>query len=92
MLNLRILFSLVVLLNLGNSVECGVAVENKICTRFFGGTIQPDNFDNYHFFSFFSEENYNFLLSIYSENRKVKVEIRFASSKDRSFELLKYFR
>ena len=36
MLNLAILFSLVVILNLGNSVESGVAVENKIDTRLLG--------------------------------------------------------
>ena len=56
MLNLAILFSLVVLLNLGNAVESGVAVENKIDTRFFWGTNQPDNFDNYHVFFLFSED------------------------------------
>ena len=95
MLNLAILFSLVVLLNLGNSVESGVAVENKIDTRFSGGTTQPDNFDNFHLFSLFLRiirKYYNLLLSIYSENKKVKVEIIYASRKDRCFELLKYFR
>ena len=56
MLNLAILFSLVVLLNLGNSVESGVAVENKIDTRFFGGPTQPDKFDNYNFFFLFSKD------------------------------------
>ena len=40
-------------LNLGSSVESGVAVQNKIDTRFLGGTNQPDNFDNYHFFFLF---------------------------------------
>ena len=55
MLNLAILFSLVVLLNLGNSVESGVAVKNKT-EKVFGGTNQPDNFDNYHSFFFFSKD------------------------------------
>ena len=56
MLNLAILFSLIVFLNLANFVESDVAVENKIDTRFFGGTTQPDNFDNHHFFFLFSKD------------------------------------